>query len=378
MVGGIGFMRKLVALGLTLIAVSGCGEDDSRTGANEPVVRGVKTCTVKDVEQTVVRRYPSVLQPSSTSTLSFEVTGRLEQMKLDVGQRVETGDVIAGIDPRSLQIQVDNAAAALQQAQSTARNAEADYHRKEQLVDQGVVTKAAADQAQTDMETAQSQVVQARKQVETAEENLDKAVLTAPFDGIISSVDVDSFANVTAGTPVATMYADDKFETSFTVSYDVVNRIAVGKSAIIRLADDPVIVLPGHIGELGSRADSVSAFPVVVVLDETNELLKAGMAVEITLEFAVPGGTGFVLPLTVMPMEGNFKAPEDRGQTGDLELYVYDEDSGTVKLRQVKVGGLRDNKLIVTGGLSPGERVACAGVSFLRDGMKAKLLADAE
>lgn len=369
-------MRKLVVFGLMLIAVSGCGEDDSRTGEIEPVVRGVKTCLVKDIEQTVVRRYPSVLQPSSTSTLSFEVSGRLQQMNLDVGQRVNAGDVIATLDPRSLQIQVDNAKAALQQAQSTARNAKADYDRKEQLVDQGVVTKAAAEQARTDMETAQSQVVQAHKQVETAEENLDKAVLTAPFSGIVSSVDVDSYANVTTGSPVATIYANDRFETSFTVSYDVVNRIAVGKSAIIRLADDPTIVLPGHISELGSRADSVSAFPVVVVLDESNELLKAGMAVEITLEFAVPGGTGFLLPLTVMPMEGNFNAPESQGQSGRLELYVYDEASGTVKLRKVQVGGLRDNKLIVTDGLSPGERVACAGVSFLRDGMKAKLLAD--
>ncbi|MEX3011732.1 efflux RND transporter periplasmic adaptor subunit [Hoeflea sp. TYP-13] len=371
-------MRKLVVLGLTLIAVSGCGEDDNRTGEIEPVVRGVKTCLVEDVEESVVRHYPSVLQPSSTTTLSFEVTGRLEQMNLAVGQSVSAGDVIATIDPKSLQIQVDNANAALQQAQSTARNAEDDFKRKSQLVDQGVITKAEADQAQTNMETSQAQVVQARKQLETAQENLGKAVLTAPFDGIVSAVDVDSFANVTAGSPVATIYADDKFETSFTVNFDVVNRIAVGKGATVRLADDPTIVLPGHVSELGSRADSVSAFPVVVVLDESNDLLKAGMAVEITLEFAVPGGTGYLLPLTVMPMEGNFNVPKDPNQPGSLELYVYDEPSGTVKLRKVMVGGLRDNQLIVVDGLSPGEHVACAGVSFLRDGMKAKLLAEAE
>ena len=369
-------MRRFGVLGLALIAVSGCGEDDSRTGEIEPVIRGVKTCLVEDVEETVVRRYPSVLQPSSTTTLSFEVSGRLEQMNLDVGQTVATGDVIAQIDPNSLQIQVDNAKAALQQAESTARNAEADFERKSQLVDQGVVTKAEADQARTNMETSKAQVVQAGKQLETAEENLGKAVLTAPFDGIISSVDVDSFTNVTAGSPVATIYADDKFETSFTVNYDVVNRIAVGKRATVRLADDPSVILPGHISELGTRADSVSAFPVVVALEGSNELLKAGMAVEITLEFAVPGGTGYLLPLTVMPMEGNFNVPEDQSQPGKMELYVFDEASGSVKLRSVQIGGLRDNQLIVVDGLSPGEHVACAGVSFLRDGMQAKLLAE--
>lgn len=369
-------MRKVALLCLVGLVVSGCGEDDSRTGQIEPIVRGVKTCLVEDIEQTTVRHYPSVLQPSSTSTLSFEVSGRLEQFKLDVGQRVKEGDVIATIDPKSLQIQVDNANAALQQAESTARNAEEDYQRKAKLVDQGVVTKSDADQSKTNMETSASQVVQARKQLENAREDLGRAVLTAPFSGIVNSVDVESFANVTAGTPVATIYADDKFESSFSVSFDVANRIAVGKRAIIRLADDPEIALPAHVAELGSRADSVSAFPVVVALDETNDLLKAGMALEITLEFPIPRGVGYTLPLTVLPMGSGIDVPDDPSQPGRSELYVFDEVSGTVKLRSVLVGGIRNNKLIVVDGVSPGDRVACAGVPFLRDGMKAKLLAD--
>ena len=154
------------------------------------------------------------------------------------------------------------------------------------------------------------------------------------------------------------------------------NRIAVGKKAIIRLADDPEIALPAHVSELGSRADSVSAFPVVVALDETNDLLKAGMALEITLEFPIPRGVGYTLPLTVLPMGGGIDVPDDPSQPGRSELYVFDEVSGTVKLRSVLVGGIRNNKLIVVDGVSPGDRVACAGVPFLRDGMKAKLLAD--
>ena len=369
-------MRRLLLPVLALALLSGCGEDANRTGDIEPVVRGLKTCLVEDVEDKTIRHYPSVLQPSSTTTLSFEVTGRLLQVNLDVGQSVDEGDVIAEIDPRSLQIQVDNAEAALRQAESTARNAEEDFSRKSQLVDQGVITKAEADQSRTNMETSQAQVVQAAKQLETAKENLDKSVLRAPFNGIVSSVDVQSFTNVSAGAPVATVYADDRFESSFTVSFDVVNRIAVGKNAIVRLADDPTVVLAGHISELGSRADSVSAFPVVVTLDETNELLKAGMAVEITLEFPVPRGGGFTLPLTVMPLEGDFEVPEDPQEPGSLKLFVYDDASGTVKLQDVLIGGLRDNQIIVVDGLEPGDQVACAGVSFLRDGMEVRPLQD--
>lgn len=371
-------MRKLVILGLMVATLSGCGEDDSRTGEIEPVVRGLKSCLVDDIEQTTVRHYPSVLHPSSTTTLSFEVSGRLEEVKLDVGQRLNAGDVIATIDPKTLQIQVDNAQAALEQAQSTARNAKEDYDRKAKLVDRGVVTKSEADQSKTNMETSQAQVVQASKQLENATQDLDKAVLTAPYGGIVNSVDVESFTNVTAGTPIATIYADDQFESSFTVTFDVVSRVTVGREATVRLADDPSIVLPARISELGSRADSVSAFPVVVTLDETNALLKAGMAVEITLEFAVPRGSGFTLPLSVLPLNKDINAPETPGEATKGELFVFDEATSTVKLRQVLVGGIRDNKIIVVDGLIPGERVACAGVPFLRDGMKVKLLPDAE
>lgn len=371
-------MRIGFLLGLMALILAGCGEGDDRTGAIEPVVRGLKSCLVDDSEQTTVRRYPSVLQPASTTGLSFEISGRLKQVTLKVGQQVSEGEVIAEIDPTSLEIQVENAKAAVRQAEVALRNAEEDYRRKTQLLATGVVTKAQVDESETDLEGARAQDIQSRKQLENAEEDLSKTILRAPFDGTISKVDVDSYTNVTAGSAVATIYSDTDFESSFTVSFDVVNRIAVGKPAIVRLADDPSIVLTAHVSELGSRADTVSAFPVVITLDDTNPLLKAGMAVEIVLEFAVPKGIGYTVPLTVLPMQGRLDVPDRPSEPADVTIFVYDEATGTVKSRPVMIGGLRENQLIVVEGLAPGERVACAGVAYLRDGMKVKLLADDE
>jgi len=370
-------MRVAWIFGLAAVALAGCGQDDSRTGAIEPVVRGLKSCVVDDSEEATVRRYPSVLQPASTTTLSFEISGRLEAVVLDVGQQVAEGDVIAQIDPRSLEIQVENARAAVRQAEVTTRNAEEDFRRKQQLLEEGVVPKAQVDESETALETSRSQEIQARKQLENAEEDLKRSVLRAPFDGTISGVDVESFANVTAGAPIATIYADEDFESAFTVSFDVVNRIAVGKTVAVRLADDPTVVLPAHVSELGARADTVSAFPVVVSLDAANPLLKAGMAVEITLELPVPRGAGFTMPLTVLPLEGRLEVPSDPYEASNVDLFVYDEASGTVRSRTVSIGGLRDNQLIVVDGLTAGEHVACAGVTFLRDGMQVNLLPDA-
>ena len=368
-------MKRLLGMFCCMFLLVACDETSVSDNV-EPPVRGLKTLLIKEVEETTVRRFPSVLQPSSTSVLSFEISGRLEEVSLDVGQRVSKGDVLARVDPRSLDLQVETAKAALAEAESRARNAAANLKRKDELLKKKVIAQASLDEAKTEADTTASQVVQAKRSLDTAEENLTKAELIAPFDGILNSVEVQSFTNVSPGAPVATLYAADAFEASFSVSFDTVNRLAVGKKVVVRLADNPSVVLAGHISELGARADTVSSFPLVVKLDETDPSIKAGMAVEVAMEFTVPSGQGFSLPLSVLPFDGklaNGNAPDDPGKTS---VFVFDPDKSTVHRRQVSVGGVRENTIIIIEGLKLGERVAVAGVSFLREGQKVKLLPD--
>ncbi|MEM8797575.1 MAG: efflux RND transporter periplasmic adaptor subunit [Pseudomonadota bacterium] len=345
--------------------------------ASEPPVRGLKTVVIAETEQTTVRRYPSVLQPGSISTLSFEVAGRLEEVNLDVGQRISEGDILASLDTTSLEIQVQTAEATLAEMQSLARNAAEDAERKATLLERQVVSRAIADEARTEAETSAARVVQAQRELDNARENLSKAELIAPFDGIINSVEVDSFANVGVGGAVATIYAADAFESSFSVSFEVVNRLAVGKKVNVRLADNPSVVLDGHVSELGARADTVSSFPVVVKLNETDPSMKAGMAVEIAIEFTVPLGEGYSLPLSVLPLDGILEEGQKAEDPGKTQVYVYNPETSTVSRRDVLIAGVRENSIIIVDGLELGERVASAGVSFLRDGQKVKLLNDA-
>ena len=368
--------RSSVVLALCLL-LTACGDDEVAENTEAPV-RGLKTILIKDLEQTTTRRYPSVLQPGSISTLSFEVAGRLKEVNLDVGQRIRSGELLAEIDTRSLELQVESAQAALNEAKSLAKNAADDVARKEELLRKKIVSEAVAQQSRTEAETTQARVVQAQRSLETAEENLTKASLLSPFDGIINSVEVQSFSNVAAGAAIATVYAAESFETNFSVSFDVVSKLAVGKKVKVRLADSPDIVLSGHISELGARADTVSSFPVVVRLDETDPSIKAGMAVEISIEFSVPLGEGFTLPLSVLPFDGKLDPPDNPDDPGRTQVFVYNPENSTVSRRDVLVGGVRENTIIIIAGLELGERVASAGVSFLREGQKVKLLPDSE
>ena len=185
--------------------------------ANEQLVRGLRAYKVSARAESRVRRFPSVLQPADISVLSFEISGQLKAINLQVGQKVELGDLLAEIDPRSLQTQVEQANAGVQQAQAQVDNADADFQRKQELLKRGVTTQAAFDQSNANLLTAQAQLDHARRQLELANHNLDRSKLLAPFSGTIARVEVKSFAQVAAGQSILTLYSDDRFETSFLV-----------------------------------------------------------------------------------------------------------------------------------------------------------------
>ena len=368
--GAVTMSRRISRLAICLILLfspQGCGE--KKEAATEQPVRGLRAYTVVAKAESRARRFPSVLQPGDVSTLSFEIGGQLKAVTLEVGQKIKLGDLLAEIDPLSLRTQVEQAGAGVQQAQAQLDNAEADFQRKQELVKRGVTTQAIFDQSRAGLLTARAQLDQARHQLELATHTLDRSRLLAPFAGIIARVDVKSFSQVTAGQPIVTLYNDDRFETSFLVPSPTFQSLTVGQAVDIKVADIPDLSLKGEIKELGSKAEQVSAFPVVVRLENSVAGLNAGMSVEVTIEEPlIGGGSGFLLPLSVLAPEGG------KELQSTAIIFLYDAPSATVKKHKVTVRGVRDNHLVVTDGVGVGDIVASAGVSYLVDGQKVKLL----
>jgi RND family efflux transporter MFP subunit len=364
-------LRKLASgLFVCLVALSGlAGCSDKKEAANEQLVRGLRAYKVAERADSRVRRFPSILQPADVSVLSFEIAGQLKAINLQAGQKVDLGDPLAEIDPRSLQTQVEQASAGVQQAQAQVDNADGDFQRKQELLKKGATTQASFDQSKTNLLTAQAQLDQARRQLELANHNLDRSKLVAPFTGTVAHVEVKSFAQVAAGQPILTLYSDDRFEMSFLVSAATFQSLKIGQEVDLKIADLPGLSLKGAISELGSKAEQVSAFPVVVRLENSATGLNPGMSVEVAIEEPlIGGGTGFLLPLSVLSPEGG------KDLQGVATVFVYDQATATVKKRQITVGGIRDNYLVATSGVDAGDLIASAGVSYLADGQKVKLL----
>src|ERR1700686_2226327 len=363
-------LRKLVSgptvCLVVLFALEGCSKKEE---AKDQPVRGLRGYKVSERAENRVRRFPSILQPADVSVLSFEIAGQLKAINLQAGQKVHLGDRLAETDPRSLQAQVEQASAGVQQAEAQAVNAEADFQRKEELLKKGATTQAIFDQSKATVLSAQAQLEQARRQLALANHNLDRSKLLAPFSGTIARVEVKSFAQVAAGQPIVTLYSDDRFETPFLVSAATLQSLSMGQRVEVKVADRPDLSLRGKIKELGSKAEQVSAFPVVVRLENSVAGLNAGMSVEVTIEEPLIGGrSGFLVPLNVLAPEGG------KELQGTGVVFLYDGGSSTVKKHVITLGGVRDNRLVVTQGLSAGDIVASAGVSYLIDGQKVKLL----
>src|ERR1700738_3107228 len=131
---------RFVICAIIVFGLQACSE--KKQEATEQPVRGLRAYKVVAKTESRVRRFPSVLQPADVSSLSFEIAGQLKAVTLTVGQKVQLGDLLAEIDSRSPQTQVDQASAGVQQAQAQFDNAEGDFRRKEELLKRGVATQA--------------------------------------------------------------------------------------------------------------------------------------------------------------------------------------------------------------------------------------------
>jgi len=368
-------MKRICICITVLLVAAGCDRQTQSKGDGSAPVRGLVATMVEAAEKTTLRRYPGVLEPKDITSLSFEVAGKLDKLDLTVGQRVAKGEVLARLDSEQFETDIEKQAAAVTEMAATLTQAKEDLGRAEKLLKKGVVTKVRRDTDRTKVRTSQAQLVQAEKALATAKEALQDTVILAPFDGIINSVDADSFSTLSAGTVVTSIYDATSFEVSFSVNFDTISRLVVGTPAKVRLADDPEVALAGVVSELGERADTVSSFPVIVELKDSHPLIKAGMAIEVSFEFNLPAERGYLIPISAAIAEGQIPAHAGPTAVVPVGMFVYDPDTGTVKRREVLMAGLRENQFLIIDGLNPGEHVATAGVSFLREGMKVKLLA---
>ncbi len=370
-------VRHTPLLMASVMLLSACwSEDDSAAEGDAAPVRTVRTEVAVMADPLVTRSFPAVLEPPQITPLAFDIGGRLGPVRLQIGQAVSQGDVLASVEAADADLRLRQAEAALAEAEATLTNAEEEAGRQEQLFQRNVVSEAARDRARTAADQAEARARQQRRNLDLVQETLLDTDLRAPFDGIVNSVEVQNFGSVAAGQPVVTLYQDQMgLQATILVSYEIASVLELGQPVEVRPDNGDPAPLPATVTEIARRAPAVSSFPVVVTLAETRPDLRSGMAVEVLIETALPDDLhGVSLPLGALATQRPADLSTPDARRAEVFIVVPGAEGGhTVQPREVTLSAVIEDRLVVREGLSEGERVVTAGVPFLEVGQAVRL-----
>lgn len=336
------------------LALSGCGKEPPPA---EPVIRPIKMLTIGG-ELMGMRQYPGRIRAGQQADMAFEVPGRIIEFVYPEGSEVAEGDVLARLDPRDYQNELDQALAAEKKARTQLGRIEL-AHR----------TRAVSEQDLTD---AQAYVEVAEAEARIKRKALEDTELRAPFDGIMARKLVEDFANVRAKDPVLVFEDPDHLE----VKVSVPERDLAGR----RLRDEPREAIterlkpevsvtavpdqrfPAAFEELATTADPTTrTFEATFIFDNPPDVVVLpGMTARVSLTLGGAAARGEV----TIPAQAAFA-----DDAGGANVWIVDQASMAVLRRPVTLGELTGDGVIVTTGLSEGDVIAISGVAHLREGM---------
>jgi RND family efflux transporter MFP subunit len=287
-----------------------------------------------------------IVEAVNETTVSAQTSGTVTDVYFDVNDFVANGVVLLRISTAEQQAALDQARAALAEAQARHREAAADFARTEEVYQKGATSKAEFDKADAALKATQARLEAAHAGVAQAERQLDYTTVSAPYSGIVTTRHVDVGEQVRPGAPLLTGISLEELRVAVDVPQDLINEVRSVGAAQVHV--------PGPAAQVVT-AERLTFFPYANPLSHTFKLraylpsgvdgLYPGMYVKV----------GFVVgerPRLLIPEQ----AVVHRGEmTG---TYVVASD-GRVTLRLLRVGRPVDEDMIeILAGLDAGELVA--------------------
>ena len=317
----------LIAIAAVL-AILGC-EDEPE----EPeVIRPVRYVMVEGSDAATQRTFSGVSKAGQESRLSFQVSGQVLDVPINVGATVKKGDTIARMDPADYALQLQNAQASAAQSRAQERNAKATYERTRALYENQNASRQDLDADRTAYESGRAGLEAAHQQIKLRQRQLGYTHLKAPETGTIATVDIEVNEYVQAGELVATLLAGEQIEVSVSVPASVIRSIEKGAEARARFNSLEGKTFAGVVTEVGvSSVGGATTFPVTLRLTEGQDQVRAGMSADVTFIFAsVKEGPKYALPISAVG--------EDREGRFVFKLQSDGDGLGTVHRSPVKVG----------------------------------------
>lgn len=400
------YLSRLLLLTLVLAGCSAqpAAVDDQKEELPTPVQ--VETVTEGSVG--VAAGLTGTLVPEKEVQVAPKISGKIQSLRVELGQTVKQGDVLFTLDQQDLQNAVKQAEAAynlalanfkqndvntaqgleqaknsLAQAEQALADAKRNEQRMQQLFSQGAISQQQYEQAQsaltnaqtaynnakTAYETAQRQasvavsqasVEQARVSLENAREQLANATVTAPISGVVSAVSGSVGEIASPQMPVVVLVKTDPLLVKVNVSEQEITKLSPGSKV--------TVFLPALNKQLAASVTAISpvmdqqvkGYPVEISIPNPTGELKADMVAKVQLSDGTENKNSLVISRSAVFEESG-------------KRYVYIVQGDTAKRVEVTTGAESSDRIEIVSGLKKGDQVVVKGQAMLKDGSKVKI-----
>ncbi len=307
---------------------------------------------------------------SIQAILSFETSGKVEKVLVDVGDEVRKGQVLAQLEQTERNLEVAELASVLEEAKSIQFERLLDYKRRKNLIVDGWVSQESYEISQTRLKSANANVDAVTARLNQAKKRVADGILVAPYAGSISRRLIEQSQNIAARQEAFHILGSKgQVEVVIHLPESLIFDIEVNSQHLVMipgLSEEPI---PATMSEISSTTANTNSFEATLQIDGNFKTVKSGLTAQVLLQTKVSKTNS---PASLFIPHGAFLA----SQNDIIKVFRYNRQDSTLSDVALKVVALDKDGVLATGPLKPGEIIASKGVSFLSNGQEVTLLAD--
>lgn len=305
------------------------------------------------------------IEPVTSVTVGTQVSGIVNKLFVDYNSVVKKGQVIAELDKTNLMSQLNTAKTQLATAQSQLNYQTANYNRYKTLFEKGLVAADDFDNAKLSYTQAKEQVASAKEEVQRAQTNLGYATITSPIDGVVLSKSVEEGQTVAASFSTPELFTIAQDLTNMQVVADVdeadIGDVKEGERVTFTVDAYPDDTFEGEVKQVRQEAtttNNVVTYEVVISAPNADLKLKPGLTANVTIYTAERKGVLSVpsKALRFTPQKetvGKMKIVD----TANAKNKVWTIEGNSIVAHKVNIGMTDGTNTQIVGGIAEGTKV---------------------
>lgn len=285
-----------------------------------------------------------LVEATQKSTLSAQVSGRIEAINFDVDDTVNVGDVIMRIRDNEYQARLQKARATLAEAKAGLKDAQLEFERANGLVKKKLISQSSFDEIKTNRLAAEARVAGSEASIAEAQEQLNNTVIRAPYSGVVVERHIELGETTHIGQPIMTGFSLENLRVRVYVPQSLINQVRLHSSARVILLDGQSIIEIDALTIFPYANPDNHAFQVRANLKLNDQPLYPGMLVKVA--FVIDNTQRLVIPQSALVYRSEVAG-----------VYVIDEQQ-KIAFRQVRPGHHFAEKIEILAGLVEGEKIA--------------------